>query len=50
MRECSGVPVMVGSLKELEGDENPLVWNGGRAAKSPDKSGNGNLGKEEEKG
>ena len=49
LEECNGVPVAVGSLKELEGRKNPLVWNGGRAP-SPEKSGNGNLGKEEEKG
>lgn len=49
LEECNGVPVAVGSLKDLEGSENPLVWNSGRAC-SPDKSINGNHQKEEEKG
>jgi L,D-transpeptidase ErfK/SrfK len=37
LQECNGVPVAVGSLRGLEGSENPLVWNDGRA-RSPDQS------------
>jgi L,D-transpeptidase ErfK/SrfK len=37
LEECNGVPVAVGSLQDLEGRENPLVWND-RQARSPGKS------------
>ena len=30
LKECKGVPVPVGSLKDLEGRENPPMWSNGR--------------------
>jgi len=49
LEECKGVPVAVGSLKDLEGSENSLVWNNGRVRK-PEESVNEDHRKKEKRG